>query len=782
MLLHKMLRDMKWNKMQFISIFLLAFLGVYVYAGVGGEVAGIREVRDSYNKESNLGDAWIYGENFTKDDLEAVKGIEGITDAQRRLFLTAVGESEQKPTIYLYFQEDNVISKPKVVKGDAFDPSDSKRVWLDKRFADANNLTVGDEYTFDIEGNQLTLEIGGLIYSPEYTYYTNDDAMIPDFSKVGIAFASYKAFPVEAFVLQGMNAEGVTEMDITEEAKKDLILFTQMVITTDITDVASLEDKVNEALDGGYSYFITRESVPGVNQLKDEMKQHESMMIIFTIAFVGIAILAIITTMNRLVNNQRTQIGTMKALGMKKGKILRHYMAYGFFLSAVGAALGVALGPVTLPKLFIPSMSSGYTLPEWKGGYSVSFFLVGVVTVVACTLTTYLSCRKVLAVNPADTLRPAAPKKGKRCIFEKLPFWNKLSFSVQYNLRDLSRSKIRCLMGFAGTLCCMALLVCSASMYDSFENMKDWLYKDIQNFDNRVELKKETTLFDAESLCKELQGEMVMEDAVIVKVNNNKKTLTFTAVEGKGLYRITDSNLDIDTLQDSAFAITQKTADTLGVKVGDEISWHLIDAEEWKTATVTVINRMPIGAGITTTREVVEEAGYDFIPSYIATDVEEDTIQSDHIKKLFTKDSLLEAWDVSMEAMTILVVVLIVVASLLGLLILYNLGLLAYAEREKELATLKVVGFNASKLRKMLLIQNTWLSVLGIIAGTPAGLLMVQYMVDIMGDSFDMMAALSISSFLLCAGGTLLVSIVVSVMFSGKLKKLDMVSSLKGVE
>ena len=273
-----------------------------------------------------------------------------------------------------------------------------------------------------------------------------------------------------------------------------------------------------------------------------------------------------------------------------------------------------------------------------------------------------------------------------------------------------------------------------------------------------------------------------MEDSVIVKAKNKKKTLSFTAVEGKGLYRYTDSNLEIDTLQDSDFAITQKTAEALGIKEGDEISWHLLDAEEWETATVTIINRIPMGIGITTTRKVVEEAGYDFIPSYIATNVAEDDIHSDQIKKIFTKKSMLEAWDVSMETMTIIVVLLIIVAALLGLLILYNLGLLAYAEREKELATLKVVGFNASKLRKMLLIQNTWLSILGIIAGIPTGLLMVQYMIDIMGDAFDMTATLSISSFLLCSGGTLLVSIVVSIMFSGKLKKLDMVASLKGVE
>ncbi|WP_167958079.1 ABC transporter permease [Anaerosporobacter faecicola] len=772
---------MKWNKMQFLSIFLLAFLGVFVYAGVGGEVAGIRKVRNAYNKETNLADAWIYGEDFTKEDLQAIKDLSDITQAQRRLYLTAVGEGEKKPLIHFYFQEDNEISKPKVVKGDPFDPTDGNRVWLDERFAESNQLNIGDDYTFDIEGNTFTLEIGGLFYSSEYTYYTNDDAMIPDFSKVGIAYASYMAFPIQSFA-SSMGMDMTDGLEQSKEQVETLLPFTQIVITTEVSDVDTLEKQVDDVLDGGYSYFITRESVPGVNQLRDEMKQHESMMIIFSVAFVGIAILAIITTMNRMVNNQRTQIGTMKALGMKKRKIVWHYLSYGLWLSAGGAALGLIIGPISLPRLFIPSMSSGYTLPEWRGGYSVDFFVVAAVAVVACTVTTYFSCRKVLAVNPAETLRPAAPKTGKRCIFEKLPFWNKLSFSVQYNLRDLSRGKIRCLMGFAGTLCCMALLVCSASMYDSFAHMQNWLYTDIQNFDNRVEIKKEANREDVEALCTELNGEMIMEDSVIIKVKDQKKTLAFTATEGKNLYRLTDKQLKVQQIGGSDFALTMKTAKAMGIEEGDEIQWHLIDGEVWKTATVTIINRMPIGTGITTTRDVVEEAGYDFKPSYIATDASASSIQSDSVKKIFTKDEVLDAWDQSMEAMNILVVILIIVAVLLALLILYNLGLLAYAEREKELATLKVVGFQAAKLRKMLLIQNTWLSILGIIAGTPAGLLMVQYMVDIMGDSFDMKATISLSSFLLCAGGTLLVSVFVSMLFSGKLKKLDMVSSLKGME
>ncbi len=755
MLFIKMLRDMKWNKMQFISIFLLAFLGVYVYSGVGGETAGIREVRDKLNEETNLSNACVYGENFSEEDLSAVKAVDGVKDAQRRIFLSAVGESESKPVVYMYFEEENKICMPKVVEGDAYDTKDSKRVWLDKRFADANDLSVGDKYTFDVKGIKLTYEIGGLLYSSEYTYYTSGDSMFPDFSKVGIAFLGYS------------------------EELKEIVPYTQIVLTTDEENVISLENKIDKALNGGYSYFATRENIAGVNQLLDEIKQHESMMVIFSIVFVGIAILAIITTMNRLVNNQRIQIGTMKALGIKKQKIILHYVSYGLLLSAIGSVLGVILGPLTLPKLFIPSMSLGYTLPEWKGGYDISFFYVALFTTAACTLTTYFSCKKVLAVNPADTLRPAAPKAGKKSIFEKLPFWNRLSFAVKYNLRDFSRSKVRCLMGFAGTLCCMALLVCAASMYDSFKNMSDWMYTDIQNFETRADLNVDVKLDEVELLSNNLDGEMIMEDVVILKVGDNKKTLMFTAVEGKGLYHITDSKLDINILKTNDFAITQKTADSLGVKVGDEIEWHLLDSEKWIKSVVTVINRMPVGAGITTTREVVEESGYEFSPSYIASNVDKDDIENTNIKKIYVKDDMLDAWNTSMEAMIILTVVLIVVAALLAILILYNLGLLAYAERESEMATLKVIGFNSVKLRKMLLIQNTWLSILGIIAGTPAGIWMVQYMVDIMGESLDMIAILSVPSFLLCACGTLLVSLFVSMMFSGKIKRLDMVSSLK---
>ena len=116
---------MKWNKMQFISIFLLAFLGVYVFAGVGGETEGVEQIRDKYNNETNLGDAWVYGDDFNEDETALVKDIDGVTDTLRRLYLTSVGEGDKKPEINMYFQDDNTISMPKVVEGKEYNPANN---------------------------------------------------------------------------------------------------------------------------------------------------------------------------------------------------------------------------------------------------------------------------------------------------------------------------------------------------------------------------------------------------------------------------------------------------------------------------------------------------------------------------------------------------------------------------------------------------------------------------------------------------------------------------------
>ena len=429
----KMFQDMKQNKWQFISIMIMAFLGVFIFTGIGGEWAGVESYRKGYYEQTNLADGWIWGEGFTDDDLNKVKNIDGVTGAEKRCYVEVTVQDEYNPTVYLYGLEKNSICKPFVVDGEEFNPNIENKVWLDKQFADAKELKVGDTYTFVFENVSFSLEIAGLIYSSEYQYYSNENDLWPDYNNIGFAYCSYKSLPIKDYIINYIKDSDMSIEELvdefakeSEEIKKNVNLikhlskeniisilekadisefaemtpFTQIIFTSSV-DAADLSDKIDEVLKDNYAVYTTRAETEGVMMLDAEMNQHKMMSAIFSIAFLLIAILAIVTSMNRLINNQRTQIGTLKALGFGKTRIVLHYVNYGFWISLIGSVLGCIAGPVTLPYLFYNSMSSYYTLPEWKAGFDISFVIVAAATVLACTMTTFLTVFGMLGDTPA---------------------------------------------------------------------------------------------------------------------------------------------------------------------------------------------------------------------------------------------------------------------------------------------------------------------------------------------------------------------------------------------
>lgn len=218
----------------------------------------------------------------------------------------------------------------------------------------------------------------------------------------------------------------------------------------------------------------------------NEIQQHKAMGSVFPVVFLAIALLTILTTMTRMVNNQRTQIGTLKALGFQKRTILLHYISYGFWLSFAGAVTGAIMGPLTLPRLFYGTMQFTYTLPEWKPSMSPLFFTMALVTVLLCTLTTYWACRSNLRDTPSQTLRPKAPKAMKHGAYENTAFWAGLGFNAQWNLRDILRSKLRSIMAVIGVLGCTALLVCAFGLQDTLSDVVHWQYSDLYRFSTKA--------------------------------------------------------------------------------------------------------------------------------------------------------------------------------------------------------------------------------------------------------------------------------------------------------
>ena len=421
MLFKKMLRDIRKHKAQFLSIFLMAFLGVFVFAGVGGESVGLEVNVNDYYNDTNLADGWIYSININDLFLYQVDCLGATTQMERQLVVDSVADFSNDPEITLHFVENNTISKFYLLQGEPLDIDDKNGVWLDKSFADAKGLKVGDNITFKFEGHEIEKEIKGIGYSPEYVYHASQSSVIPDFSKMGFAYMSYKAFPEDNISYNVLNVK----FDGTPENYNDLLSY---------------------HMDGYYSSFVERSEHVSVNQFSEEMDQHKMMSGIFPVVFILISMLILLTTMTRIITHQRTQIGILKASGFKDRSIIFHYVSYGFWLVLVGAILGLILGPMTLPQLFYPSMSATYKLPSWEPAWSMNFVYVAALMVLMSIFVSYYAVKSISDEKPADTIRPKAPKISTTGFVEKLGIWDKLSFNVRWNWRDAKRNKFRALM------------------------------------------------------------------------------------------------------------------------------------------------------------------------------------------------------------------------------------------------------------------------------------------------------------------------------------------------
>lgn len=825
MLIRKMLREMKTDSGQFFSVFLLSFLAVCMFTLLKASNVGAYHALNNFYQETNLADGWLYGEGFSDEDLKKVRELPDVTAAQLRMQVTGTSVGQNNAQIEIFLEDENLLTKPYVFEGGEFNPTDTEHLWLSERFAKEWDLSVGDDFSVTYNGVSVEKKIAGLIASPEFSYMCADTDLDVDFKNIAYVYMSYKGFPVREYVehlitagkitandvlehtklldavLQQLEANGLTKDAITQEMllkridglsdEKLLAMmpYTQMILSTDKEDVLSLENEISEAVNGDYAVFVDKNSIAGMKVLADELSQHEQFAYIFTMVFVLIALLVIMTTMSRMVANQRTQIGTMNALGMKNSKIMRHYLSYSFVISSLGAAFGLIIGPLWWGQALTELFESFYTIPEWKSAYDNSFFIAAAVVVLICTGTSYLSCRRLLRVKPSEALRPAPPKSGKNCIFEKLPFWKRLGFTVQYNLRDISRARLRAFMGIFGTACGMMIMACGLACNTTLDNVYDWNFGKLQNYDYNIQFAKDITTQQADAFSEKYGGELIMAGSVEVAAKNHalsgdKKTTGLAVTEGKGFYGITNVRQEEVSIPEGTIAISSKLALSLGVGVGDGIYWHIYDKNEWYRATVGVISRNPTSSGITMLRKDFEETGNKFLPAFLYTN--EDATDLERTNSLITathsKTDRLEAFMQSMQIMYVMVGVLIVFAAILIIVVLYNSGNLSFNERIKEFATLKVLGFESKQIQKILTIQNLWLSVIGIFLGAPFAKIILQYMFDSNGDSYDYEAVISAGDYIYAAIFVLGVSALAGFFFSKRIRRLDMVEVLKGME
>lgn len=762
MLFKKMLRDFKDHKAQFISIFLMALIGVFAFTGISGEAAGLVDVSSHYYEDTNLADGWIYGETIDNDIFKDIKGMDQIKDAQREMVVDTVANYSSDPEITLHILEGKQnISKLYLFKGKDFDENDKDGIWIDKRFADGRNLDIGDEITLKFDGKEVSKTIRGTMYSPEYVYYIQEGSLLPDFSQVGYAYMPSKGADFD-----------IEYNTVTLDAYEDL-------------DEKDFKSDMEEALgQNAYVQFADRDSNVGIKTLQDEIAQHQMFSAIFPSIFILVSLLTLVTTMSRVISAQRMQIGTLKAMGYENSTIILHYLSYGFVLSLAGSILGLIFGPLSIPYLFYPTMSSTYSLPRWGPSWDLSFFAVAGMMVAFSVLVSYISVKGISSENPAETIRPKAPKIVSSGLIERTKIWKKFSFNERWNYRDAKRNKIRAIMSVFGVFACALLVMSAFGMCDSINDCADWQYGQVYNFNSKLLLDENITDSQLDHILDETNGEGMMEETIELKYKGNKKAGTLTVMNKSDFYRITDGDRNYIELDSNGIAISDKMAEVLGLEVGDKVRWHVAGNPKWIDSEITETYSIPFGQGMIMSPKVFEKEGgddYNYSTNVVLT---KKNVKENYtgVNSITTREDIKKGWDVMTEPLNMMVSILTSFAIVLAVVVLYNLGLLSFTEIQRELATLKVLGFDSKSLRRLLLTQNLWFSTIGFILAIPGAYILIVVMMGSTGDDYTFPINIYLWNFVVTFIITYGLSVLVNLAFSRKIKNVNMVESLKSNE
>lgn len=596
-------------------------------------------------------------------------------------------------------------------------------------------------------------------------------------------------------------ADGKKEYEDAQKDAEDEIVENQQKLDDAKKELEDLEKP---------EWMVTdREDLPEYTDYGDNADRLRNIGQVFPVIFFLVAALISLTTMTRMVEEQRTQIGTLKALGYKKSAIAAKYICYAFFATLLGSVLGMLIGEKIIPYIIITAYGIMYhnVANTISIDYQPGFALIASAASVVCTVgATLFASGKELQETPASLMRPPAPKEGKRVLLERFTFiWKHLSFSWKSTIRNLFRYKKRLIMTVFGIAGSMGLMLVGFGLQDSISDIAAIQYRELQHYDGMVIEDSDATEEEHEELF-----EYMKENEQIAHCNRVQMT-KISAPKGSSnisIYLFVPESLsefakdvtlknritgETYELTDEGAAISEKTASLLGLKVGDMIPLKKGD-KEYKVR-VAVITENYMSHYLYMTPRVYEQTfgekpEYENIVFTMQEDCKDDLemagtriLANPGALSISYTSSLASQVDRMLSTLDAVILVLIVSAGMLAFVVLYNLNNINITERQRELATLKVLGFYDGEVSQYVLRENVILTVLGIMFGAVFGILIHRYVITTVEvDAVMFGRNIKPLSFLYSGILTSIFSIVVNGVMHFKLKTIDMVEFLKSVE
>ncbi len=830
--LKNLLREIKRTFTKFLSIFAICALGVAFFAGIRATSPDMKEAGDRLYNTYNLSDISVISTSgLTADNIRDLESIEGIQAVRASLFVDAMarGTGEKEKNLRLYsmpiklkseyaplidlIPDYGIDTSPEyemngveIVSGRM--PLNDTEIALDYTLEGSLVKQLGDEITLTTSGGTVTLRVVGFIRSPMYiSMFERGTSSIGNGTSDGFAYASGNAISSLGTKLPVMSLLNTyyTRADIVISGKEGLSAYSDEyeALVNEVTD--RIEDYASTQ--SGTWYIQDRSGNPGYSDYSENTDRIAAVGDVFPLIFFIVAALVCLTTMTRMVEEQRIEMGTMKALGYGGWQIAMKYAVYAMSACISGGVVGAIIGFKLFPYVIMKGYSIMYYLGKLETPYRADIAFMAIAAMAVCTAAaTFSACYASLKEVPATLMRPKAPKAGRRVLLEKIPFiWKKLSFTSKVTVRNLFRYKKRFFMSVIGIAGSGALLVTAFGLNDSIFGIIEKQFGDIWQMDVQAYVYEAMPLADMQELLgknpanDDFDSVMFCLDSQMECKNGGRSQsgVHLLGVESAesmaGRVSLHNGGTPV-TLDDSGVVVTAKLAETLSIKAGDEINMrtggedHLMrvigvaDNYVYHYVYITAAyyetvfgKAMQYNGFMGNLKDGLTDETMDAMSTQLLSDSRMYTVRT--IESIYAS-----VWD-SLSILNYVVLVLILGSGMLTFVVMLNLTNINIGERMRELATLRVLGFYDKEMYAYIFRENNALSVIGAFVGLLFGKIMHLFVIRTCEvDMVMFVRSAKPLSYVYAFALTIAFSLIVNLLMRPKVRAIDMVESLKSAE
>ncbi|WP_064203046.1 ABC transporter permease [Brevibacillus brevis] len=769
----KLGRDIKQSIGQFIAFVLVIAVGAFFYGGLVTYSNNLSTYTEGYFQEHNISDLYVFYNQISQNDVAVLSEIEGIKKIEARYTFDATQAFEgEKATLKIHsIPAKNEINTITLIEGKI--PSKKNEIVVDSRYAKEHLFQVGDEISIRANERNFTFTISGLGENVEHAKKNE----IQDHKTYGVAYIAEETL---SEILGGLSYNEI------------------MIDATEGYDI----DKLGQSIEAQSKHL------PYVNQVRKErtfsyskMNEtiHNNKLMSMVIPFVLFLIVAIILflTMSRMIDSQRNQVGIMKALGVKNRSIMLHYMGYPVLASIIGSIIGCAIAALVFVPFVTASSARAYSLPGIT--YSLSFYTFippiifsSAFGILAC----YLSGRSILKECAAQAMRPKPPKKMKTLLIERIPgIWSHISYSYKLILRNIFLNKQKAIASSIGVVVSTVLLITAFGTQSALQKVASQM-EEVYTYDLRVDYMLGTSI-DTVKLPSGIKNGYSLSTFPVEFIKGDEKdnaTLVVTEKENT-LIHFFDENNNRITLENNGVLVPKSYADKYYISAGDTIP-IAFKAPELQNKSVDMkvlhISTQYSNPSFYLTPDYLKSFGIDYSPTslFVEANSSADLIsvrnffeQDPHVETLADRDDLKKSAEYILKQNNFVFIMFIVCAVILSFGAIYSISSINIYERNRELATLKVLGYQKHKINRLIFFENLILTTFAILVALPISSYVYSVIVKALSSTHQQIPdQLTIPILLVSVILAYLLTFLSNLLLQRKVTNINMIESLKGVD